>query len=310
MTGTVRAFVAMIAVAAAAALTGGGNGDETMGYRELTPEEEYVIVHSGTERPFTGEYNEHFQKGLYTCRRCGAPLFTSETKFRAHCGWPAFDDAVPGAVEELPDPDGMRTEIRCASCGGHLGHVFTGEGYTETDTRHCVNSVSMDFLPAERLETAYFAGGCFWGIEYAFDHTDGVLEATSGYMGGTDPSPTYQSVCEGTTGHSETVRVFYDGERVSYRELAMQFFELHDPTQVNRQGVDMGTQYRSAAFYTDLDQREILQDLISILEGQGLTVATEVAPAGDFFPAEEYHQNYFDRNGVRGCHVRVSRFPE
>ena len=286
------------------------DGEDNMGYRELTPEEEYVIVHGGTERPFTGQYTDTFENGVYTCRRCGAVLFTSESKFRAHCGWPAFDNAIEGAVDELPDADGMRTEIRCSACGAHLGHVFTGEGYTETNTRHCVNSISMDFIPADNLETAYFAGGCFWGIEHTFDGTEGVIDAVSGYMGGTLESPSYDDVCSGTTGHAETVRVVFDNRVVSYEELAKIFFEIHDPTQVNRQGVDTGTQYRSAAFYTSEAQHETLGALVSILEDQGLQVATEIEPAEVFHPAEDYHQNYFEENGVRGsCHVRVSRFP-
>lgn len=286
------------------------DGEEQMGYRELTPEEEYVIVRGGTEAPYTGIFVDTFENGIYTCRRCGAPLFESESKFRAHCGWPAFDGAIEGAVEELPDADGMRTEIRCSSCGGHLGHVFTGEGYTETDTRHCVNSISMDFIPAENIETAYFAGGCFWGIEHAFENEQGVIEASSGYMGGTAETPSYGDVCTGTTGHAETVRVVYDNRSVSYEELAKMFFEIHDPTQMNRQGVDTGTQYRSAVFYTDETQRETIENLISILREQGLDVVTELSPAETFHPAEDYHQNYYENNGVRGsCHVRVTRFP-
>jgi methionine-R-sulfoxide reductase len=118
-------------------------------YNELTPEERYVIEHKGTERPFTGEYEEFWEKGTYTCRRCNAPLYRSEDKFDARCGWPAFDDEIPGAVKRLPDPDGMRIEIECANCGGHLGHVFLNEGFSPKMTRHCVNSLSMRFVPAE-----------------------------------------------------------------------------------------------------------------------------------------------------------------
>jgi peptide-methionine (R)-S-oxide reductase len=114
---------------------------------KLSPAEERVIVHKGTEPPFTGEYDKFFQEGTYVCRRCDAPLYVSDTKFNSGCGWPAFDQEVPGAVKRLPDPDGMRIEIECTACGGHLGHVFEGEGFTKTNTRHCVNSLSLRFRP-------------------------------------------------------------------------------------------------------------------------------------------------------------------
>jgi methionine-R-sulfoxide reductase len=121
--------------------------EKKLDLRKLTKEEENVIVKKGTEIPFTGKYYAFWERGTYVCKRCGAALYRSERKFEANCGWPSFDDEIPDAVKHLPDPDGVRTEIQCANCGAHLGHVFMGEGFTEKNTRHCVNSISMDFVP-------------------------------------------------------------------------------------------------------------------------------------------------------------------
>jgi peptide methionine sulfoxide reductase msrA/msrB len=276
-------------------------------WRALTPEEKHVIEDKGTERPFSGEYYDHFGEGLYTCRRCGAALYSSEHKFRSDCGWPAFDDEFPNAVKRVPDADGHRTEILCANCGGHLGHVFTGERLTKKNLRHCVNSLSMLFVPADqaKLGRAIFAGGCFWGVEYWFERQPGVLAATSGYTGGATENPTYESLHSHGTGHAEAVEVVYDPVRVSYETLAKLFFEIHDPTQRDGQGPDLGAEYRSAIFYLDDAQKATAEKLIADLTARGMAIATELAPAGRFWPAEDYHQDYYTHKGsTPACHRR------
>ena len=283
--------------------------------KPLTPEERRVIVDKGTEAPFSGRYYKHRGEGVYRCRQCGAPLYRSQDKFDAGCGWPSFDDEIPGAVRRTTDADGRRTEITCARCGGHLGHVFTGEGFTPKNTRHCVNSARPgDGMPpagqaAERGATAIFAGGCFWGVEYMLSKVPGVVKVESGYIGGTTENPTYEEVCSHRTGHAEAVRVVFDPAKVSYETLARLFFEIHDPTQENGQGPDLGDQYRSEIFYTSPAQQETAERLIAELRRKGYDVVTQVTPAGRFWPAEDYHQRYYERKGTQPyCHAYTKRF--
>ncbi len=284
-------------------------------WKELTPEEARVIVGKGTERPFSGAYDKHFAPGAYTCRRCGAALYRAGDKFDSGCGWPAFDAEIPGAVRRVPDADGRRIEIVCATCSGHLGHVFTGERLTPRDTRHCVNSLSLAFVPEAALdasfEKAVFAGGCFWGVEYFLQQACGVLRAVSGYTGGRTERPTYQQVCAGGTGHIEAVEVLYDPRQTDYETLARLFFEIHDPTQLDRQGPDIGEQYASAVFYRDEAQKKTAEALLARLRARGIEAVTRILPAAPFWPAEPNHQDYYFRKGSTPyCHSRVRRFEE
>ncbi|MEG2478953.1 MAG: bifunctional methionine sulfoxide reductase B/A protein [Mucinivorans sp.] len=275
----------------------------------LTPAEYHVIVEKGTEKPYTGEYNDNKSAGTYTCRQCGAALYRSESKFESGCGWPSFDDELVGAIIHTPDADGRRTEITCKACGGHLGHVFVGEQLTPKNTRHCVNSISMRFTPDSATQTAVFAGGCFWGVEHLLQQQLGVLTVQSGYTGGQTKSPTYEQVCSGTTGHFEAVEVRFDPTKVSYEELTKLFFEIHDPTQVDGQGPDKGQQYHSAIFFSSPEQQAVADSLTQLLKSKGLNIATCILPLTKFYPAEAYHQDYYQRKGSEPyCHARVKRF--
>ncbi len=280
-----------------------------MKYNELTPEESYVLEQKGTERPFSGRYNDFYKDGIYLCKRCGAELYRSIDKFSSGCGWPSFDDEIESAIKKIPDEDGKRTEIVCSTCGGHLGHIFYGEGFTSKNTRHCVNSISMIFkdanLECEQHAFAYFAAGCFWGVEYYFKNLEGVYSAICGYMGGHEENPNYEIVCTGNSGHLEVVRVEYDECIVSFEELAKYFFEIHDFTQTNGQGPDIGSQYLSAIFYIDEKQKQDSLKLINYLEEMGYKVATSLYNASEisFYEAENYHQNYYTKSGKKPyCH--------
>ena len=274
----------------------------------LTPEQFRVLREGGTERPFSGEYNDYYEKGVYSCGACGTPLFASETKYDHGTGWPSFTAPIDESRLELrPDRShGMiRTEVRCAVCGSHLGHVFN-DGPAPTGEHYCINSAALKFRPAgpleaakeERTETAIFAAGCFWGVEEKFSQIQGVVSTRVGYTGGHTKDPTYQKVCSDTTGHAESVEVVFDPAQVTYSRLLAAFFEFHDPTQINRQGPDVGSQYRSAIFFLNETQKKAALEAIARLESSGRygrPIATQVLPATEFYPAEEYHQKYLKK---------------
>lgn len=271
-----------------------------------------VVCEKGTERPFSGEYDDFEEQGTYLCRQCGYALFRSSTKFHSGCGWPSFDEEIAGHVKHEPDSDGRRVEILCQRCNAHLGHVFTGEGMTAKNTRHCVNSLSLDFvanMTVNDTEEAIFAAGCFWGVEHYFKQLKGILKTEVGYSGGHLKNPDYRAICDGDTGHYEVIRVVYDPTIISYEDITKYFFEIHDPTQSNGQGPDLGEQYLSVIFYYDEQQKKIALALIEQLKALNYAVATQVLPVATFWRAEDYHQDYYQKTGKQPyCHRYEKKF--
>jgi peptide methionine sulfoxide reductase msrA/msrB len=291
---------------------------------KLTPPQFQVLRHQGTERAFCGTLLDNKKDGVYTCAGCGLPLFASNAKFNSGTGWPSFFQpiATTNVLEHVDSSHGMRrVEIVCARCEGHLGHVFD-DGPAPTGQRHCLNSESLNFTSADQLATladpaaegsasakaasptgkqaqVVFAGGCFWCTEAAFEQLVGVSDVESGYTGGAAETADYKTVCTGTTGHAEVIRITYDPSKISYDQLLDVFFDAHDPTQLNRQGNDAGTQYRSAIFYADDGQKQSAQKKIDELNQKKKyprPIVTTLEPLKAFYPAEDYHQGYAQLN--------------
>ena len=278
--------------------------DKNIFFSNLNKEEKWIIVDKGTEDPFSGEYNDHFDAGIFICRACKNPLYESNTKFNSGCGWPSFDDEIEGSISRNEDLSGgkVRTEICCKKCDGHLGHVFHGEQITQKDTRHCVNSLSIQFKKYDNLSIAYFGAGCFWSVEKIFRDTKGVYMCQSGYMGGDTKNPNYREVCTGTTNHAEVVEVYYDEKEVSYDSLLQIFWKNHNPTTLNRQGLDIGTQYRSVIYYTsDVQKDAANSSLIASQKNWDRSIVTQIEKSKVFYRAEEYHQNYLNKNNLGSC---------
>jgi len=338
----------------------------------LTPERYKVMRKHGTEPAFSGLYNNYSEPGTYVCAACETPLFGSNAKYDHGTGWPSFTAPLDeNNLESHEDRSFFmnRTEVRCAVCGSHLGHVFY-DGPAPTFRHYCINSVALNFISAEKMkqpsiagnspegdgktgaffsreeklsdqeqantqseeatppadepnqplniintppenqsvaaktENATFAAGCFWGVEHKFSQVKGVVSTETGYTGGTTKNPTYGQVCSDKTGHAEAVRVVFDPGRVSYENLVRYFFTIHDATQINRQGPDVGTQYRSVIFYHNEDQKETARRIMDELNATGRfrnPIATGLVPASEFTRAEEYHQKYYDKGKKGDC---------
>ena len=287
-------------------------------WRQILPEDVfYVTRKKGTERPFSSSMCNLFSPGIYACACCGTKLFNSFEKFDSGTGWPSFNQPIEeNSVAYLKDTSHnmVRIEALCNVCDAHLGHVFQ-DGPPPSGLRYCINALALNKIEKTEQKVV-IGGGCFWCTEAIFRDLKGVIKVESGYAGGHVKNPTYKEVCSELTGHAEVVQITYDPKEISYRDLITIHLITHDPTTLNRQGADKGTQYRSVIFCNGEEETKIAEEVLA--EAGKLfddPIVTEIQPSALFYKAEDYHQDYFVNNPNAGyCSIviapKVSKFKE
>jgi len=283
----------------------------------LNETQKYVTLHNGTEKPFENAYWNHKEEGIYVDVISGKALFSSTDKFDSGTGWPSFTKPIDDGLVNFEEDNKLsmvRTEVRSSSSNAHLGHVFDDGPEEFGGNRYCINSAALKFIPKEQMQDkgygeylflfsnvkkAILAGGCFWGMEDLFAKLDGVVDVVNGYSSGDIPNPNYNLVSSGFTNYAEAIEVSFDPDIISYEKIVKFFFKIHDPTTLNRQGNDVGTQYRSAIFYIDDEQKRISENIIEGATKNNIfkkEIVTKLEKYKNFYKAEDYHQDYLERN--------------